>query len=120
MISIGGIALPESAVWTNELAHGLPLNSLTNCTDGCGLVHFGEKEKEIDLYVPKIAGELTRQTALLLKALAEQNSEISININGRIKTAVFRTGGLELKPISAKQLHTDTDSYYGFIRLLEV
>lgn len=121
MISIAWIALPESAVWENEMQHGKPLNGHTECTDGYTLIHRGGADRNIVIYIPKVSGELTRQTVIQLKALMVQNSDISININGQVMTAVFHPENpIDLKPISAKHIYEDTDSYYGYIRLLEV
>lgn len=71
MIIIAGTYLPECAVWTNEIQHATPKTAVTECSDGCSLVHTGGLRQEIDIYIPKIAGQLTRQTVTELKTLAQ-------------------------------------------------
>jgi len=122
MINISGITLPETAIWENELIHGQPKANAEQAADGKELIFQWNVNSDIDIYIPKIAGELTRESVEKLKALSETNSQVALNINGVLKKAVFRhhDTALELKPINAKQKQSETDSYYGYIRLLEV
>lgn len=122
MIIIAGITLPESAVWVNEIKSGARISNRETCPDGIELIFTDKTSPEIDIYIPKISGEITRAEVLNLKALSENVNEISININGTEKTAVFRHSdtALELYPITPKQTQDSKDSYYGYIRLLEV
>jgi len=122
MITIAGIALPECAIWQNEMEYGMPISAVEPSADGRQIVFVGGHRRNIDIYIPKIAGELTRQTAVRLKTLAENGGTVFISINGQDMTAVFRhcDNSIDLKPINAKQTQDNSDSYYGTIRLLEV
>jgi len=122
MISIAGITMPESSIWQNEMEYGSPISDTETCTEGSRLIYTSGYSKEVDIYIPKTAGELTRQTVISLKALSDGGGQIYINIRGQEMQAVFRhaDNALDLKPIRAKQQQEDTDSYYGTIRLLEV
>jgi len=122
MIQIADIILPESAVWENEINTGNPKSDVEICPDGTELIFTDGKVSEIDIYIPKIAGELTRETVLRLKELSENNQTIHMHINGEHKTVIFRhtDNGLELTPINQKQTQNANDSYYGYIKLLEV
>jgi hypothetical protein len=122
MIRISDITLPKSAVWANEISNSTHKTERTACPDGTEVIFADIQDAEIDIYIPKISGELTRADVQRLKALTDGTNEISININGTDKTCVFRHSdtALDLHPISPKQTQTDTDSYYGYIRLLEV
>jgi len=122
MIRISDITLPESAVWENEISDGTHKIERTTCTNGIDIIFADVQSAEIDIYIPKISGELSRADVLRLKALADSGNAISIHINGSDRKCVFRHSetALDLRPINPKQSHTDTDSYYGHIRLLEV
>lgn len=122
MIRIADITLPDTAVWENEITYGLPVTERVICADGRELIYSGGTDSTIDIIVPKIAGEMDRKTALALKALAEADSPAAAEINGRLMNVVFRHSdtAVDLKPMNPKQTHSETDSYYGTIRLLEV
>jgi hypothetical protein len=122
MIRISDITLPESAVWANEISNSTQKTERETCPDGVEVIFADIQDAEIDIYIPKISGELPRRDVLRLKALAEGTNGISININGTDKKCVFRHSdkAIDLHPISPRQTHTDNDSYYGYIRLLEV
>lgn len=122
MISIAGVILPKTAIWKNEITHGQPKANAEQTVDGKELIFQWDVDLDIDIYIPKIAGELTRETVDKLKALSDTGSLVALNINGALKNAVFRyhDTALELQPINAKQKQEETDSYYGYIRLLEV
>ncbi len=122
MITIAGINMPESSIWQNEMEYGLPISITETCADGNILVYSGGYDRRIDIYTPKAAGELARQTVEELKAIAEGGGVIHIIINDRQMQAVFRNedNPIDLKPINAKQTQNSNDSYYGTIRLLEV
>ena len=121
MIRIAGITLPETAVWTNEMEYGSPL-SASAYADGREFIFSGGRSGKIDIYVPKVSGELTRETVLALKALADSAAVFTLMIGGRVMKAVFRhtDTALELRPVSARQEQAADDSYFGTIRLLEV
>lgn len=122
MIRIAGIELPETAVWENEMEYGAPLAKTEICANGSEVIFTGGRSGKIDIYVPKVAGELTRDKVLALKALADAGGTFSLTLGAKQTQAQFRyeDGALELKPVSPKQTQADTDSYYGTIRLLEV
>ncbi|ADD68999.1 hypothetical protein Dacet_2237 [Denitrovibrio acetiphilus DSM 12809] len=122
MIQIAGITLPMCAVWENELESGQPEQECEICADGTELIYQNSTTAKIDIYIPKISGELTRETVLRLKSLSQNASVVSLNINGALKKALFRHSdkALDLKPVNAKQEQKTNDSYYGYIRLLEV
>ncbi|PLX68637.1 MAG: hypothetical protein C0603_05650 [Denitrovibrio sp.] len=122
MIAIAGITMPDCSIWHNEMEYGMPISNIETCTEGNKLVYSSGYDRRIDIYIPKIAGELTRQTVSELKALADNGGIVHLSINDRQMQAVFRheDSPLELKPISAKQVQESGDSYYGMIKLLEV
>jgi len=122
MIILAGIQMPESAVWINEMAQKGSKAVHTSCIEGSDLVFQSTAPLEIDIYIPKISGELTRETVQQIRSLAETGGAFYLNINGAEKKAVFRyaDGMFDLRPLQPRQQQTDTDSYYGTIRLLEV
>jgi len=122
VISISGIVLSESAVWENETSYSMPFSSEETLTNGDRLIYSDGSDTRIDIYQPKIAGEMTRETVSALLELARTKAPLSVNLNGKLINAVFRyeDGAVDVEPLNARQVQAENDSYFGTIRLLEV
>ena len=121
MITIAGITLPETAVWTNETEYGQPAAETESDINGIGRVFYGQKVRTIEIYIPATESGMKREDVLQLCQRASERAPVHAEINGREFSVLFvsDSSAISLKPVRAKQVQADTDSYCGTIRLLE-
>jgi len=122
MITIAGIALPETAVWTNETAYGLPQTDTETDLSGAEIVYAGKPYNSIEIYVPATESGMKREDVLALCRAASAAAAVHADMNGRQMQVVFvsDSSAIQLKPLNARQVQSDADVYSGTIRLLEV
>ncbi|MGE4268460.1 MAG: hypothetical protein AB7F25_13585 [Deferribacterales bacterium] len=122
MITIAGITLPETAVWTNETAYGLPQTGTETDLSGAEIVYAGKPYNSIEIYIPATESGMKREDVLSLCRVASAAAAVHADINGRQMEVVFvsDSSAVQLKPLNARQVQSDADVYSGTIRLSEV
>jgi hypothetical protein len=122
MITIAGITLPQTAVWTNETEYGLPEVSAETDLSGTEIIYAGKPAHTVEIYIPATENGMKREDVLLLCRAAASAAPVQADINGKQMSVTFvsDSSAIQLKPLSAKQVQADTDIYSGTIRLLEV
>ena len=122
MITIAGITLPETAVWTNETEYGLPEVSAETDLYGAEIIYAGKPARTIEIYIPATESGMKREDVLLLCRAAGSAAPVHADINGKQLSVIFisDSSAIQLKPLNAKQVQADADIYSGTIRLLEV
>lgn len=122
MITIAGITLPQTAVWTNETEYGLPETTADTDLSGTEIIYAGKPVRTVEIYIPATESGIRREDVLLLCRAAAAAAPVHADINGKQLSVTFMpdSSAIQLKPLNAKQVQADTDIYSGTIRLLEV
>lgn len=126
-ISIGGIALSEDVVWTNEFDYAAISQSVRPLLGGGSIIQQAyntTQGREIVLSArggpAQFDGYFTYAQIVSLKALEATGAQVTFVYNARSLEVVIKSNGIEVTPALPRPDTANTDWYSGTITMIEV